>query len=208
MVVRRPWLASRVAWWLIFLAQLGPLAYLAWAVPTHQLGYEPVVDSLRFLGETALYLLLIGLAITPLQRLAPRLGVIDYRRMVGLYAFFYATLHVLLWLVVDRQLVLAVIWRDVSERVHIIFGVLAFLMLIALALTSTRGWQRRLGRRWQTLHRLVYPATALAILHYFLSVKLDTRTPIVLACLFLLLLLARPLTHRLVRASRHGSRRD
>ncbi|HZJ81967.1 MAG TPA: protein-methionine-sulfoxide reductase heme-binding subunit MsrQ [Guyparkeria sp.] len=208
MVARRPWLANRVAWWLIFLAQLGPLAYLVWAVPTHQLGYEPVVDSLRFLGETALYLLLIGLAITPLQRLAPRLGVIDYRRMVGLYVFFYATLHVLLWLVVDRQLVLAVIWRDVSERVHIIFGALAFLMFIALAVTSTRGWQRRLGRRWQTLHRLVYPATALAILHYFLSVKLDTRTPIVLACLFLLLLLARPLTHRLGLTAHQDSRHD
>jgi len=198
MAPARPWLANRPAWWALFLAQLGPLAYLAWAIPTHQLGYEPVVDGLRFLGDTALYLLLIGLAITPLQRLAPRLGVIDYRRMVGLYAFFYAALHLLLWLVVDRQLDLAAIWEDVLERVHISFGVVAFLLLAPLAITSTRGWMRRLGRRWKTLHRLVYPATALVVLHFFLSVKLDTRTPIVLAFVLLLLLLARPLTRPLI----------
>ena len=200
--VRRPWLANRPAWWLLFLAQLGPLAYLAWAIPTHQLGYEPVVDSLRFLGDTALYLLLIGLAITPLQRLLPRAGLIDYRRMVGLYAFFYAVLHFALWLVVDRQLALAAIWEDVIEREHITFGVIAFLMLLPLAVTSTRGWMRRLGRRWKALHRLVYPATALVVLHYFLSVKFDTRTPIVLGVILLLLLLARPLTRPLVARPR------
>jgi sulfoxide reductase heme-binding subunit YedZ len=196
-MVRRPWLANRPAWWLLFLAQLAPLVYLAWAVPTHQLGYEPVVDSLRFLGDTALYLLLIGLAITPLQRLVPRLGLIDYRRMVGLYAFFYAVLHVSLWLVVDRQLAWAAIWEDVIEREHITFGVIGFLMLVPLAITSSRGWMRRLGRRWKALHRLVYPATALVVLHYFLSVKFDTRTPIVLAIVLVLLFIARPLTRSL-----------
>ncbi len=190
----RPWLANRPAWWLLFLAQLAPLIYLAWAVPTNQLGYEPVVDSLRFLGDTAIYLLLIGLSITPIQRLWPRLGLLDYRRMVGLYAFFYAALHVLLWVVVDRQLDLAAIWEDVIEREHITFGVIAFLLLLPLAITSTRGWMRRLGRRWKTLHRVVYPATALVVLHYFLSVKFDTRTPLVLAGVLLLLLLARPVT--------------
>lgn len=181
-----------MAWWLVFLAQLAPLGYLIWAIPTHQLGYEPVVDSLRFLGQTALYLLLIGLAITPLQRLMPRLGLIDYRRMVGLYAFFYATLHAALWLIVDRQLDLAAIWEDVLEREHITFGVIAFLLLLPLAVTSTKGWMRRLGRRWRLLHRLVYPATALAVFHFFLSVKLDTRTPLILAGVLVLLLLARP----------------
>ncbi|WP_410474270.1 sulfite oxidase heme-binding subunit YedZ [Guyparkeria sp. TX1] len=194
MAARRPWLANRPAWWLLFLAQLAPLVYLAWAIPTHQLGYEPVVDSLRFLGDTALYLLLIGLAITPLQRLLPRAGLIDYRRMVGLYAFFYASLHVLLWVVVDRQFDLAAIWEDVLEREHITFGVIAFLLLVPLAITSSRGWMRRLGRRWKMLHRLVYPATALVVLHYFLSVKFDTRTPIILAGVLLLLFLARPVT--------------
>ncbi len=194
MVVRRPWLANRLAWWLIFLAQLAPLIYLGWAIPTHQLGYEPVVDSLRFLGDTALYLLLIGLAITPLQRLLPRAGLIDYRRMVGLYAFFYASLHVLVWVAVDRQLDLAAIWEDVLEREHITFGVIAFLLLAPLAITSTRGWMRRLGRRWKQLHRLVYPIAALVVLHYFLSVKFDTRSPIVLGIVLLSLFLARPLT--------------
>ena len=194
MAARRPWLANRPAWWLLFLAQFAPLAYLAWAIPTHQLGYEPVVDSLRFLGDTALYLLLIGLAITPIQRLWPRLGLIDYRRMIGLSAFGYASLHLLLWLVVDRQLDLAAIWEDVVEREHITFGVIAFLLLVPLAITSTRGWMRRLGRRWKQLHRLVYPAAALVVLHYFLSVKFDTRTPLVLAGVLLLLFLARPVT--------------
>lgn len=183
-----------MAWWLVFLAQLAPLGYLVWAIPTHQLGYEPVVDSLRFLGQTALYLLLVGLAITPLQRLMPRLGLIDYRRMVGLYAFFYATLHAALWLIVDRQLDLAAIWEDVLEREHITFGAIAFLLLLPLAVTSTKGWMRRLGRRWRLLHRLVYPATALAVFHFFLSVKLDTRVPLILAGVLVLLLLARPLT--------------
>ncbi|QGT79260.1 sulfoxide reductase heme-binding subunit YedZ [Guyparkeria halophila] len=202
MAARRPWLANRPAWWLLFLAQLAPLGYLAWAVPTHQLGYEPVVDSLRFLGDTALYLLLIGLAVTPIQRLWPRLGLIDYRRMVGLYAFVYASLHLLLWLVVDRQLDLAAIWEDVVEREHITFGVIAFLLLVPLAITSTRGWMRRLGRRWKQLHRLVYPAAALVVLHYFLSVKFDTRTPLVLAGVLLLLFLARPVTRWLVAMRR------
>ncbi|MFW6021552.1 MAG: sulfite oxidase heme-binding subunit YedZ [Guyparkeria sp.] len=194
MAARRPWLANRPAWWLIFLAQLAPLIYLAWAIPTHRLGYEPVVDSLRFLGDTALYLLLIGLAVTPIQRLLPRLGLIDYRRMVGLYAVFYAGLHVSLWVVIDRQLDLAAIWEDVLEREHITFGAIAFLLLVPLAITSTQGWMRRLGRRWKQLHRLVYPATALVVLHYFLSVKFDTRTPIVLGVVLLALFLARPLT--------------
>lgn len=204
MAARRPWLANRPAWWLIFLAQLAPLIYLAWAIPTHQLGYEPVVDSLRFLGDTALYLLLVGLAITPLQRLLPRVGLIDYRRMVGLYAFFFASLHVLLWVAVDRQLDLAAIWEDVLEREHITFGAIAFLMLVPLAVTSTRGWMRRLGRRWKPLHRLVYPVAALVVLHYFLSVKFDTRTPIILALVLLSLLLARPLTRWLVDRRRQS----
>ncbi|HER33965.1 MAG: sulfoxide reductase heme-binding subunit YedZ [Halothiobacillaceae bacterium] len=199
---RRPWLANRPAWWSLFLLQLAPLGYLAWAIPTHQLGYEPVVDSLRFLGDTALYLLLISLAITPLQRLVPRAGLIDYRRMVGLYAFFYAAMHATLWVVVDRQLALAAIWEDVVEREHITFGVVALLILIALAITSTRGWMRRLGRRWKLLHRLVYLAAALGVLHYFLSVKFDTRTPIVLGVVLLVLLLARPLTRSLAIESK------
>ncbi|WP_372591490.1 sulfite oxidase heme-binding subunit YedZ [Guyparkeria sp.] len=183
-------------WWLVFLAGLAPLLWLAWALPTNRLGFEPVVDSLRFLGQTAIWLLMIGLAITPLGRLIPSWRLVDYRRMVGLYAFFYASLHVAVWLVVDRQLDWRAIVEEITERLHIGFGALAFLLLVPLAVTSTKGWMRRLGAGWRELHRLVYPATGLAVLHYFLSVKLDTRTPLLLMALLLVLLAARPLTRR------------
>ncbi len=196
------WGIRRAAWWLVFLAGLAPLIWLAWALPTNRLGFEPVVDSLRFLGQTAIWLLMIGLAITPVGRLLPALRLVDYRRMVGLYAFFYASLHVTVWLVVDRQLDWRAIVEEITERLHIGFGALAFLLLVPLAVTSTKGWMRRLGSGWRELHRLVYPATGLAVLHYFLSVKLDTRTPLLLLGLLVVLLAARPLTRRWATARR------
>ena len=149
---------------------------------------------LRLLGQAAIWLLLIGLSVRPLQRLAPRLGLIRYRRMLGLWAAFYALAHALVWMAVDRGLDWQAMVTDVTERLHIGFGMLALVLLLPLAATSTRGWMRRLGDDWQELHRLVYPATGLALIHHFLAVAPSLRLPLALMALFLLLLAARAAT--------------
>jgi len=189
---RRP--AVRVGWWSIFLVAASPLLWVLAATAADRLGDEPAVAALRLLGQTAIWLLLIGLSVTPLQRWVPRLGAIRYRRLVGLWAAFYALAHAAVWVVVDRRLDWAAMVEDVTERLHIGFGMLAFLLLVPLAVTSTRGWMRRLGSDWQELHRLVYPATGLALVHQFLAVAPSIRLPLALMGLFLLLLAARAAT--------------
>ena len=181
----------RIVWWLVFLAAAMPVLWTGWAWIGGRLGDEPAIAVLRLLGQTAIWFLLIGLSIRPLHRWFPRLGLIRYRRLLGLYAFFYALVHATLWVIVDRRLDWTAMVEDVSERLHIGFGMLAFLLLVPLAITSTRGWMRRLGSGWQELHRLVYPAAGLALLHHFLSVAPDVRLPLALMALFLLLLAAR-----------------
>ncbi|MGM0516868.1 MAG: sulfite oxidase heme-binding subunit YedZ [Pseudomonadota bacterium] len=177
--------------WLIFLAAVSPLVWIGWALATGGLGDEPVAAVLQLLGQAAIWLLLIVLAMRPLHRWLPRLRLVRYRRMAGLFAAFYALVHAMVWLVADRGLDWAAMVEDVSERLHIGFGMLAFLLLVPLAVTSTRGWMRRLGSGWQELHRLVYPATGLALLHYFLAVAPEVRWPLSLMALFLLLLATR-----------------
>jgi len=186
--------AFRVVWWLIFLVAATPLLWTAWAWDAARLGDEPAVAALRLLGQTAIWLLLNGLSITPLQRLVPRLGLVRYRRMLGLWAAFYALVHASAWVVLDRGLDWRAMVTDVTERLHIGFGMLAFGLLLPLAVTSTHAWMRRLGSGWQELHRLVYPATGLALIHHFLAVAPSLRLPLALMALFLLLLAARAAT--------------
>jgi methionine sulfoxide reductase heme-binding subunit len=144
-------------------------------------------------GWWALVLLMATLAITPLRRVTGWNRVVRVRRLVGLFAFFYATLHFLTYVTLDRFFDFSEIGADILKRPYITVGFLAFLMLVPLAATSTRAAIRRLGRRWQLLHRLIYPAAALAVLHFYWkkSAKADVAEPLLFALILFLLLAVR-----------------
>ncbi len=160
----------------------------AFGIAGFSLGANPVEEIMDRAGVWALRFLLIGLAITPLSELTGTRKLVAYRRMIGLFAFFYLVLHVVTYVVLDRTLDLGLILEDVIKRPFITIGFAALIMLIPLALTSTKGWMRRLGRRWKSLHRLVYPAAILGVWHYYWQVKLDTVEPTVYAVILAVLL--------------------
>ena len=162
----------------VFVLSLGPVVYLAVATVTGGLGVNPAETLQLETGIWALRFLLITLAITPLRRITGWHRVIQYRRMLGLFAFFYATLHLATYVVLDRYFDLAGVWEDIAKRPFITFGMLAFAGMLPLAITSTKGWIRRLGRRWQVLHRLVYVAAAAASLHFIWKVKVVIGEPV------------------------------
>jgi sulfoxide reductase heme-binding subunit YedZ len=174
------WLAPE---WLASLPEIG-------AVRTGSpLGANPIEATNRFLGDWALRLLLLTLAIAPLRILTGSAAPMRFRRMLGLFAFFYAVLHLASYVGLDQFFAWGEIWADIVKRTFITVGMLAFLLLIPLAITSTKGWIKRLGaRRWQRLHRLVYPAAILACLHYVMMVKADLREPLIHAGILALLL--------------------
>jgi methionine sulfoxide reductase heme-binding subunit len=147
-------------------------------------------------GWWALVLLLLTLAITPVRRLTGWNRVIRLRRLLGLFAFFYASLHFLTYVTLDRFFEFSEIGADILKRPYITVGFLSFLMLLPLAITSTRAWVRRLGRRWQRLHWLIYPAAALAVLHYYWkrASKADVSEPVVFATILGVLLGLRLMT--------------
>jgi sulfoxide reductase heme-binding subunit YedZ len=155
-------------------------------------------------GKWGLRLLLVTLAVTPL-RVSLRVPLLaGLRRMLGLFAFTYLALHFLTWLLLDRWLDLGAVLEDVVKRPYITVGLTALLLLLPLAVTSTAGWMRRLGRRWQRLHRLVYPAAILGCVHYWWQVKADLREPLLYAALLLFLLGWR--VHRARAAARAPAR--
>jgi sulfoxide reductase heme-binding subunit YedZ len=131
---------------------------------------------------------LITLSVTPLRRLTGRNWIIRFRRMLGLFAFFYVLMHFLTWLILDQTLLLSAIKEDIFERPFITIGFTAFLVLIAMAVTSTNGMRRRLGRRWQQIHNGVYVVAILGVWHYWWQVKLDVRDPFVYAAILAVLL--------------------
>jgi methionine sulfoxide reductase heme-binding subunit len=176
---------------LVFTLALIPLAWLIYAAFYGGLGVNPIETVTRTLGDWALRFLLITLAVTPLRRLTGWRWPIRFRRMLGLYAFFYTTLHLSSYIVLDQFFYWPEIWSDIIKRPYITVGMLSFLMLIPLAITSTSGMMRRLGKNWQRLHRLVYPIAIGGVLHYYMLVKADTREPMLYAGILLLLLLAR-----------------
>jgi methionine sulfoxide reductase heme-binding subunit len=180
--------ASKV---LLFLVCLIPLAELGARIATDTLGANPVEAVLHFTGLWALRLLLATLAVTPLRRLTGWAWLIRLRRMLGLFAFFYAVLHFAVYLVLDRELAFGEIVTDLTKRPYIIVGFAALVLLVPLAVTSTRGWVRRLGRRWQTLHRLVYVIAILAVLHFCWLVKADLYEPLIYGAVLAVLLAAR-----------------
>ena len=176
---------------LIFVAALLPAGYLVYALFTDRLGINPAETLQLETGIWALRFLLTTLAITPIRRLTGWHRIIQYRRMLGLFAFFYATLHLGTYVVLDRYFDLSGVWDDVAKRPFITLGMLAFLLMLPLAITSTKGWIRRLGRRWQVLHRLVYVSAAAACLHFIWKVKVVIGEPVYYAAILAVLLLFR-----------------
>ena len=184
---RRPLLWWRLAAWTLGGA---PLLWLAWCVATARLGPNPVEFLEHQSGLWALRLLLATLAMTPLRRLTGLGEAIQVRRLLGLWAYFWITLHFAIYLTFDLEWSAGQLAKDLVKRTYITLGFSAWLLLLPLALTSTRGWQRRLKRRWALLHRLIYPAAILACLHFLWLVKSDVREPAmyigILGALFLL----------------------
>ena len=169
---------------LVFALCLAPLALLGletFGVGGLGLGANPVEELIHRLGKWGLKFLLITLAVTPLRKLTGWNWLIRFRRMLGLFAFFYVSLHFLAYAGLDQRFDWAAIVEDVVERPYITIGVLALLLLLPLAATSTKGMMRRLGSRWQRLHRLVYVIAVLAVWHFYWQVKLDTLEALIYA---------------------------
>jgi methionine sulfoxide reductase heme-binding subunit len=163
---------------IVFLLALVPAAYLGFRTYTNDLGVNPAETLQLETGEWALKFLLITLAITPLRRLTGWNRVIQYRRMVGLFSFFYATLHFLTYIVLDKYFAFDEMLADVAKRPFITAGFIAFVSMVPLAITSTKGWIRRLGRRWQSLHRLIYVSGVAAAVHFVWKVKVPIGEPV------------------------------
>jgi methionine sulfoxide reductase heme-binding subunit len=144
---------------------------------TDNLGANPIEFITHETGTFALTFLIVTLAVTPIRRLTGWHEVIRLRRMLGLFAFFYASLHLLTWIVLDQFFDLPAMAEDIAKRPYITVGMFAFLCMVPLALTSTAAMIRRLGRRWQTLHRLVYVAAIAGVIHFWWLVKADLREP-------------------------------
>lgn len=176
----------------VFVLALSPFLLMVWDAVAGKLGTNPVEELLHRNGDWGLRLLLVTLAITPLRRLTGANWLVRLRRMLGLYAFFYACLHLLVFVVFEHELSLAALWEDILDRPFILVGFCAFLLLVPLAVTSTKGMMRRLGKRWQRLHRLVYACGVLALLHMFLLTKSnDYREPLLYTAVFAGLMLLR-----------------
>ena len=166
----------------VFIACLLPFAQLllaAFDLAGQSLGANPIEELLHQLGLWGLRLLLLTLAITPLRRMTGKSWLLKLRRMLGLFSFFYVSLHFLTYAILDQGFSFGAIGEDILERPYITLGISALLMLIPLAVTSTNGWMRRLGRGWEKLHQLVYLIATLGVWHFFWQVKLDTREPLV-----------------------------
>jgi sulfoxide reductase heme-binding subunit YedZ len=182
-----PW-TKRVA----FVLCLVPFASLIWRGFEGRLTADPVKTITHFTGDWIVQFLLITLCITPLRTELNRPAFTRFRRMFGLFAFFYACLHFTLWFAVDKELSLANMWADILQRPYITVGMLGFVAMVPLAITSTGGWVRRLGfKRWQWLHRLIYGSVLAGIIHYFWMTKSDYRWPRYYAEIFGLLMLYR-----------------
>jgi sulfoxide reductase heme-binding subunit YedZ len=180
---------GRVVKPLVFVACLVPLAWLVWRVVNDDLGTNPIETLNRFTGDWTLRFLLITLAVTPMRRISGWHQLIRLRRMLGLFTFFYATVHFLTYALIDQYFDFPAIVQDVAKRPFITVGFACFLLLIPLAATSTNGMVRRLGgRRWQRLHRLVYVIAVGGVIHFLWLVKSDIREPALYAAILAVLL--------------------
>ena len=176
----------------LFLICLIPFADLLWRFITGNLGINPVETLQHGTGDWTLRFIVFTLCITPFRKLFKLPDLIRFRRMLGLFAFFYVCLHFLTYLGPDQSFDLAGMWKDVAKRPYITVGFTAFVLLIPLAITSTTGWIRRLGgKRWQMLHRSIYVAAVCGVIHYYWLVKSDVRKPLFYGALVAILLLWR-----------------
>lgn len=165
-----------------------PLGQLLYDGLTGNLGANPIEAVTRFTGSWALIFLLLTLSVTPLRRISGWNGLIKYRRMLGLFAFFYVVLHFLTYVVLDHFFDFARIVQDIIKRPYVTVGFTSFVLLIPLAVTSTAAMIRRLGKRWQQLHRLVYIAAIGGVIHFYWLVKADIRRPLQYGAVLALLL--------------------
>ena len=193
----------KFARFLVFVNALVPLALLLWDGYHHRLGANPPEFATRATGVLALVFILITLLVTPLRKLTGANWLAKFRRMLGLYAFFYAGLHLLAYSLFDKAFAVSEILRDVAARPFIAVGMASFLLLIPLAVTSTSGMIRRLGgRRWARLHKLTYVAAVGGVVHYWMLVKADASVPLAFAAALAVLL-----GYRLFAARRSASRK-
>ena len=176
---------------LVFLLCLVPLAALVWDTIQNELGTDPVAQLEHRTGLWALRLLLATLAITPLRRVTGWNKAVRYRRMLGLFAFFYVNVHFAVYLFIDLGAYSADIVEQIAKKPYITVGFTAWLLLLPLAFSSTQKAMRRLGRRWGQLHKLVYAIALLALLHFLWLVKADKREPLAYIAVFALLMLWR-----------------
>ena len=191
----------------VFIACLAPLARLGWKALHDGLGANPIQVITFSTGTWTLVFLLVTLAITPLRRLTGQLWLIQFRRMLGLFAFFYACLHFTTYIWLDKFFDFHEILKDVGKRPFITAGFTAFVLLIPLAATSTRGMIARLGgKNWQRLHRLIYVSAIAGVVHYIWLVKKDEQVPTIFACVLATLFLYRMLAW--IRQRRQGSLRN
>lgn len=173
------------------LGSLIPLGLLIGAVLTHNLSVNPIQDLTLRTGKAALILLVVSLSVTPVKTFTGWNWLLPARRICGLYAVFYAFLHFSVFVGLDYFFSWELIKQAIAEKPFVLVGFLAFLMLSILAITSTKGWKRRLKKRWKPLHRLVYVAGILVILHFLWLVKSDIREPAAYGVVVVLLLLLR-----------------
>jgi methionine sulfoxide reductase heme-binding subunit len=188
--------------WLTHLGALAPLAVLLWLYFTDGLTVNPIQDITFRTGKAALVLLVLSLACTPLNTLFGWREALKLRRPLGLYAFLYVCLHFLTFIGLDYGFDLELLQEAIFEKRFALVGFTAFLILIPLALTSTKGWQKRLGKAWKTLHKGVYLAASLAVVHYVWLVKSDVREPLAYGAVVAALLLVRlPAVKRMLKGA-------
>lgn len=186
----------------VFLLCLLPVVILALRAFGTGLGANPIEAITHFTGDWTLRFLLITLAITPARRLLGWPDLIRFRRMLGLWAFFFGCLHLMTWMWLDKFFDPHEMWADVVKRRFITMGMTGFALMIPLAITSTRGWIRRLGKNWQRLHRLIYFSALAGVIHYWWLVKSDIRKPLMYGVILALLLGLRMLRARRPSATR------
>jgi sulfoxide reductase heme-binding subunit YedZ len=176
----------------IFLLCLAPLVALGWRALHGELTANPIEFITHATGDWTLRFLIITLCVTPFRKILHLPELIRFRRMLGLFAFFYACLHFTIYIWLDKFFDLSEIWKDIAKRKYITVGFTAFLLLIPLAITSTAGWIRRLGgKRWQQLHRLIYFSATLGVIHYYWLVKSAIIRPLTYGAIVAVLLLWR-----------------
>ena len=186
-MLRHRWIKA-----LAFVLCLAPLAWLAWRYWHDNLTANPIEYITHLTGDWTIRFIVLTLAVTPLRRLLGLADLVRFRRMLGLYAFFYGTLHFLTWFWLDKALDLHEITQDVVKRRFVTVGFLGLVLMLPLAITSTKGWIRRLGgKRWQWIHRLVYITAIAGVVHYYWLVKSDIRLPVLYGAIVTLLLASR-----------------